>query len=72
MALIGNDFVAEKVPYRKRCGECGRVLEKGSDALVSRRFGKVQKRVCSEECRLTFDDKFWRACARRRVARNPR
>lgn len=63
---IGNDFAEEITVYKCFCSECHKVIFKGSKALVSRRNGKVQKRICSEECRLTFDDRFWRIRARKR------
>ena len=51
--------MVEKVSRTSKCGECSKTIRVGSDSLVSRRYGKVQKRVCSEECRLTFDDRYW-------------
>ena len=65
--LIGSDFMPEISECKTRCSECRRKIEAGQTALVSRRFGKVQKRVCSEECRLTFDDKFWQGKAHART-----
>lgn len=64
MALIGSDFQPEALTYNRRCSECGKKMQKGDNVLVSRRFGKVQKRVCSEECRLEFDNNYWQERAR--------
>ena len=66
MPLIGSDFVLVKASKPVRCSECGKHIAKGENVLESVRFGKVQKRVCSEECRLEFDDKFWQERARMR------
>lgn len=63
--LIGSDFVIEPATYAFYCGECGRRVSKGEPCQVSRRFGKVQKRLCQDEaCRLSFDDAYWQERAR--------
>ena len=69
MALIGSksSFVVEKVSRTSKCGECRKTIRVGSDSLVSKRYGKVQKRVYSEECRLTFDDRYWQGQANERA-----
>ena len=59
MSLIGNDFVEQPAPYSAVCGECRGSIQAGEISLVSIRNGVVKKRVCSEECRQTFDDRFW-------------
>jgi hypothetical protein len=68
MPLIGNDFVIEPAPYTFRCDECERKISRGQSCQVSRRFGKVQKRLCEREsCRQSFDDRYWQERARERV-----
>lgn len=70
MAAIGSDFVLELRRLRRvRCSECRRWLGTDESALVSRRKGVVQKRVCSEDCRLEFDARFWQRMAMRRERR---
>ena len=66
MSLIGNDFKLVVAPFAFNCGECGNHIPAGGRCLESVRFGKVQKRVCSEDCRLTFDNNFWQEVARKR------
>ena len=64
---IGSDFVLEcSRPRKVWCSECGKPITQGVPALISVRGGKVQKRVCSEECRLDFDARFWQGVAMRR------
>jgi len=70
--MIGSDFKEVELPYTRYCGECGRKMLKGYLALASIRGGKVRKYVCCEDCRLTFDDKFWRGVAAERRAREGR
>ncbi len=65
MTLIGSDFVAVFQKKRTRCSECQSVIETGEAAFESIRDGKCKKRVCSERCRLAFDDAFWQAAAQR-------
>jgi hypothetical protein len=62
--LIGNDFKPVVQAKTTRCSECGHKIQKGATALESRRFGKCQKRVCSEQCRQDFDDAYWQERAR--------
>ncbi len=64
--LIGSDFIIVKAAHDCHCSECGKRIRKGEGCLVSVRMGKVQKRVCSEECRLIFDDAYWQQRARER------
>ena len=46
--------------HAARCSECGARIPKGGPCLVSRnKESRVKKKVCSQECRETFDDKFW-------------
>jgi len=63
--MIGSDFITKTYDHVVRCSECGKKILKGEQALVSIRDGEVKKRVCSESCRLTFDDRFWRHAAKR-------
>lgn len=56
---IGSDFLLKSVKFTTRCSECHKKIPANTPALVSIRHGKVQKRVCSEECRLIFDAWFW-------------
>jgi len=69
MPAIGSDFITRPAAKRTKCGECGCNIAIGAHEMVSIRKGKVQKRVCSEECRLEFDDCYWRerALARKRA-----
>jgi len=57
--MIGSDFQAAIAPRTYLCTECGQRYRAGSLCLVAIRGGKVKKRVCSEDCRQTFDDQFW-------------
>ena len=70
MALIGSksDFKPQKVDYVRCCGECRKRIKPGEEALVSMRYGKVQKVVCSEKCRQDFDWAFWEERANMRAA----
>lgn len=68
--LIGNDFITVFAVRSCRCSECGKTIRKGEHCLESHRFGKLQKRVCSEDCRLAFDDHFWQGKADDREARH--
>lgn len=62
--MIGSDFGNEKFPVMKRCSECGEKIRAHTMCLVSRnRDGKNKKIVCSEHCRLDFDDRFWQGRA---------
>lgn len=65
--MIGSDFVWEETPAgsRRQCSECGTRHRK---MLVSRRNGRVKKVVCSEECRVDFDDAYWQHRADQREA----
>ena len=71
MALIGSSssFVLIRSGKSSQCSECLKTIPAHSYALVSHRQGRVVKRVCSEGCRETFDDRFWqeRADDRQRV-----
>ena len=61
MALIGSpaSFVVAEATRDFVCMECGRRVAKGKRILVSYRGGKLRKRVCSEDCRKTFDEEYW-------------
>lgn len=52
-------FVESVTDYVRRCSECGEKIPKGNPALASIKNGKVRKVVCSENCRLEFDARFW-------------
>ena len=67
MSLIGSDFKVVLAIRDCRCSECGSRIAQGDKCLESVRFGKVQKRVCSEKCRLDFDDAYWQEKARIRA-----
>lgn len=66
MALMGSrgDFQEKVYDKTVYCSECGTRFPPGTTMLVSVHNGKVKKRVCSEKCRESFDDKLWRAIAR--------
>ena len=61
MALIGSSasFVLTRCGKASWCSECQKEIPAQSLALVSYRHGRVVKRVCSEACRETFDDRYW-------------
>ena len=61
--MIGSDFIGEPSPRSCRCSECGGKISMGDLRLVSRRGGVVKKIICSEDCRLTFDDRIWQEFA---------
>ncbi len=63
--LIGT-FEEQRAPRSVICSECGKRLRKGDFSLVSLKYGKVQKRVCSQDCADDFDIRFWTAVARKR------
>ena len=69
MALIGSSssFVLAS-GTSSRCSECLKEIPAHSYALVSSRHGRVVKRVCSDGCRETFDDRFWKERADDRQA----
>lgn len=64
--MIGSDFVEQVAKHGFACGECGGRIHPGMTYLASIKDGKVRKKVCGEDCRLTFDDRFWQAKAARR------
>jgi len=66
MPAIGSDFITRPAAKRTKCSECGRNIAEGLPEMVSIRKGKVQKRVCSNECRLEFDNRYWQDRARER------
>jgi hypothetical protein len=70
MSAIGSDFQRVKQTHRTRCSECGAGIPVGEIALESIRDGKCRKRVCSNQCRIDFDDRYWqeRAALRKRNA----
>lgn len=58
--MIGSDFNIEQFSRAKRCSECLKKISVNTKCLVSRdRNGKNKKIVCSENCRLEFDDRYW-------------
>lgn len=63
---IGSDFILRAAEYTTFCSECDRSIPKGELAFVSIRNGKIQKRVCSEDCRLEFDARYWQERAAKR------
>ena len=65
MALIGSrGRFTEKVYSREEyCSECACRFPKGHTWLVDIRGGAVKKRICSEECRETFDTRVWEEIA---------
>ena len=70
MALIGSSssFVSARNGKTSVCSECLKTIPAHSYALVSHRSGRVVKRVCSDACRETFDDRFWQERADDRQA----
>lgn len=66
LKLLGNDFTWRTSPDARRCSECGSLIVKGQQELVSIKRGKVKKRICSEACRQTFDDRIWQEIANSR------
>ena len=69
--MIGSDFAWETFDRKRRCSECG---TRGRRMLVSRRGPgpkQVKKIVCSEPCRLDFDDAYWQERADHREAKRP-
>ena len=58
MTLIGSDFTEKTYGISKTCSECLRRFPPDHVWLVSIRNGRVRKRVCSEECRMKFDDEY--------------
>lgn len=67
MSAIGSDFNPQVCKVNVRCSECNRWIGAGATALVSVRKGRVQKRVCGEECRLEFDARYWDEVAQLRA-----
>ena len=61
MALIGSpsSFKKQIRSHSETCWECHRPRPPGHEWLVSIQGGRIFKWVCSEECRETFDDRFW-------------
>ena len=70
MALIGSlsSFVLASSKRSSKCSECLKKIPAHSYALVSKRSGRVVKRVCSDACREVFDDRFWQERADDRQA----
>lgn len=68
MPLIGSDFVRVQCSQAKHCSECGARIPAGGYVLVSVRGGKTRKIVCSEDCRLNFDERIWEQFARKNAA----
>lgn len=69
--MIGSarSFHTETCFYLCICSECSRKIERGDTCLVSRAGRRVHKRVCSEACRQTFDDRYWQGRANDRAWR---
>ena len=63
--LIGSDFTQVVQTRKTRCSECGFNIPVGDTALESIKDGKCVKRVCGENCRMDFDDRFWSGVAAR-------
>jgi len=63
---IGNDFTEEIAIRKCYCSECGEIIIKDQKCLVSIYRGKIQKRICGEDCRQNFDARFWMRRARMR------
>lgn len=66
MPLIGsaNSFQAYILKEKWMCQECQLYFNKGEKILASiDKSGRVRKKVCSDECRLAFDDRFWQDTA---------
>ena len=70
MALIGSSasFVLARYGKTSRCSECLKEIPAHHNALVAFRHGRAVKRVCSDGCRETFDDRFWQERADDRQA----
>ena len=69
MVLLGSrsDFQEVWSSRPRRCGECGSKILSGDTYLASMTAkGHVKKTVCSEECRQTFDDRYWQRRADKR------
>ena len=59
--------------HASRCSECHETIRKDGPCLVSRnKKGRIKKKVCSQECRETFDDKFWQGLVYAREERRKR
>ena len=72
MALIGSSssFVLIRSGKTNWCSECFKEIPAHGLALVAHRHGRVVKRVCSDGCRETFDDRFWQERADDRQAKS--
>lgn len=66
MGNIGNDFTEWTQTKTSRCSECNKIMPIGSKVMASIRNGRVQKKVCSDNCRLEFDARFWDEVASKR------
>ena len=62
-------FHTETNTRRRRCSECRKWIFADNDMLASRRrpSGSLIKVVCSEDCRLEFEDRLFQALADRRL-----
>lgn len=72
MALIGSRraFNYEYSARPSLCSECGARIRKGGPCLIARDGkGRTRKKVCSQECREAFDDKFWQGLVNTRLAK---
>ena len=64
---VGSDFVEMVCAGTRNCSECHKKIFKGKKLLAAKtKDGTILKYVCSEDCRLEFDNRFWQERARRR------
>ena len=72
MALIGSlpSFVLASSKRSSKCSECLKKIPAHSYALTAFRHGRVVKRVYSDGCRETFDDRYWQERADDRQAKS--
>lgn len=70
--MIGTDFKPIVLTSSRRCSECGKRLRCGETMLASIRNGRTRKLVCSENCRESFDLKFWEQIQGSRYSRIPK
>jgi hypothetical protein len=66
--MLGSDFVPTVLKHGRYC-DCGRKMNVGESYLASIKYGKIQKWVCSEDCRLEFDARVWAGIARKNSLR---
>lgn len=62
-----ESFVSEIAERMTKCSECLQAIAKGATVLRSRsKSGHNCKTICSESCRLDFDDRYYRTKAAKR------